>query len=317
MVGSTKGLLALVLLLLAACERGGGASGPGAGAAAGPISDPAFVAEDAAWRAQRKEGLLKSDGWTSLVGLHWIELKAHYLGSSPGSGIRLAMGPAKMGLLQQDGDRLFFTPERGVALTLDGEPIKGRVELKSDHDPSPSLVGFDEGKGALSLIQRGPRRALRVKHADAPTRLQFTGLEYWPADASWKIEGKFVPHPAGKTLPIVDITGTITETPNPGVVEFARDGKTLRLEALQGSGDGLFLVLADRTSGHGSYPAGRFLDAPAPDAQGKVVLDFNRAYNPPCAFTAFATCPLPPPENRIDLAITAGEKTYVHPPAIR
>jgi uncharacterized protein len=120
-----------------------------------------------------------------------------------------------------------------------------------------------------------------------------------------------VPHPPGKTIAIVDIVGTSSAVPNPGAVDFTRDGKAYRVEALAGSGSELFLVLADRTSGHGSYPAGRFLDAAGPDLQGKVWLDFNRAYNPPCAFTTFATCPLPPPENRLDLAITAGEKTYL------
>lgn len=315
-MGKCKSCLPSVMLLLTltACEGDIDASSSGPDSSAASVAaNPQFLADDATWRAQRRQDLLKPDGWTSLIGLHWLELKAHYLGSSPSSGIRLAKGPAKMGLLQQDGERVFFTPERGVALTLNDEPLKGRVELKSDHDQAPSAIGFDEGKGVLSLIQRGERRALRVKHAEAPSLLQFKGLEYWPADASWKIEGKFIPHPAGKTIPIADIVGTAADMPNPGVVEFVRDGKTLRIEALEGSDDTLFLVLADRTSGHGSYPAGRFMDVPMPDAQGKVVLDFNRAYNPPCAFTSFATCPLPPPENRLDLAITAGEKTYTNP----
>ncbi|MEP6906501.1 MAG: DUF1684 domain-containing protein, partial [Pseudoxanthomonas sp.] len=251
------------------------------------------------------------DGWTSLVGLHWLELKAHYLGSSPGSGIRLAVGPPKLGLIEQREGRVFFTPETGLSLTMDGKPLKGRVELKTDHDETPSLIGFDEAKGVLGVIRRGPRLGLRIKHADAPTRTGFAGLAYWPADSSWAITGKFVAHPPGKTMPIVDIMGTISDAPNPGAVEFSRDGKTYRLEAIGEPTGELFLVLADRTSGHGSYPAGRFMDTSAPDAQGNVVLDFNRAYNPPCAFTSFATCPLPPPENRLDLAILAGEKNYV------
>ncbi len=302
-------LAALLLLPLAACDR----DGKQGQTAKQAVVDVNFLADDAVWRNERKDALLQPDGWTSLVGLHWLELKAHYLGSSAGSGIRLAVGPPKMGLLEQRDGRIFFTPERGVALTLDGEPLKGRVELKTDRDETPSLVGFDDGKGVLGVIKRGERYGLRVKYADAPTRLQFTGLEYWPADPGWKITGKFVPHPPGKTLPIVDIIGTTSDAPNPGAVEFVRDGKTYRIEAIGEPGsDELFLVLADRTSGHGSYPAGRFMDTPGPDAQGRVVLDFNRAYNPPCAFTPFATCPLPPPENRLDLAISAGEKAYVH-----
>ena len=143
----------------------------------------------------------------------------------------------------------------------------------------------------------------------------FAGIEYWPARAATgRSTASSSPHPPGKTIAIANIIGTIEAMPNPGVVEFQRDGKTYRLEALD-EGDGeLFLVFADRTSGHGSYGAGRFLvRADARCAAASVVLDFNQAYNPPCAFTAFATCPLPPPENRLDLAITAGEKAYAKP----
>lgn len=301
--------LAASLLLLAACGDNSGVSQK----AATPVHDPNFSADNAIWRNERKQDLLRPDGWTSLVGLHWMELKAHYVGSSTGSGIHLAVGPPKLGMVEQRDGRIYFTPESGVALTLDGKPLTGRVELKNDRDETPSLIGFDDGKGQLSVIKRGQRFGLRIKHADAPTRQRFVRLQYWPTDPAWKIVGKFVPHPPGKTLPIVDIIGTATDAPNPGAVEFVREGKAYRIEAMGEPGSELFLVFADRTSGHGSYPAGRFLDTPGPDAQGKVVLDFNRAYSPPCAFTSFATCPLPPPENRLDLAISAGEKTYSLP----
>lgn len=307
-------LVGSMLLALAACS---GSADDSAKGKTDPAPDPNFLADNAVWRNERKQDLLKPDGWTSLVGLHWLELKAHYVGSSAGSGIRLAVGPPKLGMVEQRDGRIYLTPESGIALTLDGEPLtaKGRVELKTDHDQASSLIGFDEGKGQLSVIKRGQRFGLRIKHADALTRLQFAGLDYWPADPEWRIVGKFVPHPPGKTMPIVDIIGTSTDAPNPGAVEFVREGKTYRIEAMGEPGNELFLIFADRTSGHGSYPAGRFIDTPGPDDQGKVVLDFNRAYSPPCAFTTFATCPLPPPENRLDLAITAGEKTYAARPA--
>lgn len=272
--------------------------------------DPSFIAEEDAWRARRDESLRKPDGWTSLIGLHWIELKAHFIGSGATNGIRLAKGPEKLGMLQQEGGRIFLTPEEGVPLTLDGEPLNGRVELHDDMSDAPSAIGFDDGKGLMTLIKRDGRHALRVKHADAETRTQFAGLDYWPADPSWKIRGKFVANAPGKTIPVADIIGSINDEPSPGAVEFERDGKSWRIDALD-EGDGrLFLVFADRTNGHGSYGAGRFLYADAPDADGNVVVDFNQAYNPPCAFTSFATCPLPPPDNRLDLAITAGEKKY-------
>lgn len=271
----------------------------------------AFNNAQHAWREQRKADLLKPDGWTSLVGLHWVDPGSHYLGSDADNGIRLAAGPAHLGMLTLKGDTLRFSPESKVALTLDGQPFKGAVTLRTDADPAgPSVIGFDEGKGLATIIQRGQRYALRVKHADAPTRTGFAGLAYWQADPAWKIPGRFIAHPAGKTMDVVNIIGTTEPVANPGAVEFERGGKTYRLEALD-EGDGkLFLILADRTSGHGSYGAGRYLYTDLPDAQGKVMLDFNQAYNPPCAFTSFATCPLPPPENRLDLQITAGEKTY-------
>ncbi|MCH6483755.1 DUF1684 domain-containing protein [Pseudoxanthomonas sp. LH2527] len=307
-MGKNTGWLGVAMLLgvLAGC------GGDDKAAATGKVADVNFLADNAAWREQRRTELTAPDGWTSLVGLHWIELKSHFIGSGPGSGIKLAVGPAKLGMVTQQDKRVFLTPEGGAALTFNGEPLKGRVELESDRDAQPSVVGFDDGKGVLTVIERGGRHALRVKHADAESRTQFIGLDYWPAEEDWRIEGRFIPHPPGKTLTIVDVIGVASESPNPGVVEFERDGKPYRLEALGQAGGPLFFVLADRTSGHGSYPAGRFLDADAPQA-GKLVLDFNRAYNPPCAFTPYATCPLPPAENRLDLAIEAGEKAYAKP----
>ncbi|MDL5365576.1 DUF1684 domain-containing protein [Xanthomonas sp. NCPPB 2654] len=301
--GRTTALLVALLAL--------GACGKQAPAPAAPaLADKAFLADQQRWREQRRQELQAPDGWTSLVGLHWLELKEHYIGSGPGSGIRLAVGPARMALVSRVDGQVFLTPEPGAALRMDGKPLQRRTRLYSDHDATPSVVEFDDGKGKLSLIARGGRYALRVKHADAPTRLGFAGLSDWPPAESWRIRGRFVPNAPGKTLPIVDIIGVTTESPNAGALEFERDGKRLRLEAIGEPGRPLFVVFADRTSGRGSYPAGRFLDVPAPNADGSVVLDFNRAYNPPCAFTPFATCPLPPPENRLDLAVEAGEKSY-------
>lgn len=303
-----SGLGAMVLAVgLAAC---------GDKDAAPPVAaavDPAFAAEQQQWRQKRYEELHAADGWTSLVGLHWLEYKAHYIGSGPGSGIRLAVGPAKLGMVARDGDTVWFTPERGAALRVDDKPLTGRIRFASDRDPAPTLIAFDDGKGQLSLIHRGERYALRVKHADAASRANFAGLQYWPGGPSWRVNARFVPHEPGKTLPIVDITGLTTQMPNAGALEFERDGRTWRLEALGEPGRELFVIFADRTSGHGSYPAGRYLDLPAPDANGQVQVDFNHAYNPPCAFTPFATCPLAPPENRLDLRIDAGEQAYHAP----
>ena len=300
----------LAWLVVTGCQREGAQSG------STPFNDVGqaaaiFAKEQDAWRRQRHETLVKPDGWTSLIGLHWIEPGSHYVGSDRDNGIRLAMGPAQFGMIDRKGERVRLVPGRDAALTLDGDPLGGATFIKTDADEGgPGVIGFDDGKGLATVIKRGERYALRVKHADAPTRTKFAGLQYWPADATWKTGARFVAHPVGKTIQVANIIGTIDQVPNPGAVEFEKDGKTYRIEALDEGGGTLFLVFADRTNGHGSYGAGRFLDVPWPDDKGVTSLDFNRSYSPPCAFTAFATCPLPPPENRLDLAITAGEKAY-------
>jgi uncharacterized protein (DUF1684 family) len=277
-------------------------------------TESAFAKTERTWRETRRATLLKPDGWTSLIGLHWLEPGSHYIGSSPDNGIHLSMGPPHLGMVTIGKEQVSFVPDKAAALTLDQQPLAGRVALRTDVDSAgPNVIGFDDGKGEAMVIRRGDRFALRVKHAEAPSRLHFAGLEYWPADSAWRIEAKFIPHEAGRTMEVANIIGSMDAMSNPGVVEFQHDGKTFQLEALDEGEGVLFLVFADRTSGHGSYGAGRFLDAPMPDAQGRVVVDFNQARNPPCAFTAFATCPLPPPENRLDMAITAGEKAYRNP----
>ena len=283
--------------------------------AAAPAVDPAALAayeqSQADWRAQRLADLTKPDGWTSLIGLHWLDPGTHRVGSDVDNGIRLSMGPDHLGLFTVRGGRVDFVAD--TAVTLDGQPGR-RARLRTDKHPAgATTIAFDGGKGLANVIERGGRLALRVKHADADSRLRFTGLSYWPGGPSWQVQARFVAHPAGRTLPIVNIIGSTDEVPNPGALEFEHGGKPYRLEALTDGTDGLFLVFADRTSGHGSYGAGRYIDAAAPDAQGRVLIDFNRAYNPPCAFTPFATCPLPPPENRLDLAVEAGERDYAKP----
>lgn len=313
-------LLALCVIPLAACQRGADSSADANQSTDAMNQNPtaiqsAFAKQEYKWRVERVERLLKPDGWASLTGLHWIDPGSHYIGSGADTGIRLEMGPAHMGMIDLKGKQLRFVPEKGATLTLDGEPLTAGTVLRTDMaEEGPSKIGFDDGKGVATVIERGGRYALRVKHADAPTRTGFVGIDYWPADPSWQVEGTFVPNPPGQTIEIASIIGTTDQVSNPGKIEFQHDGKTYSIEA-QDEGDGeLFLVFADRTNGHGSYGAGRFLYTPMPDANGKVLVDFNQSYNPPCAFTAFATCPLPPPENRLDLAITAGEKAYAKPP---
>ena len=307
-----KGMKTLVIACIAlaavACQRDDGAAARKAAAEAARQ----FAAQEQPWRDERKAKLVAPDGWTSVIGLHWLDPGGHYVGSAPGNGIRLAKGPAHLGMFELGKDgRVRFVPDSAAAVTLDGQPLTGATILRRDIDAGgPAKLGFDDGKGQATIIVRGDRTALRVKHADADSRTHFRGISYWPGGPGWKVQARFVPHAKGKTLPIVNIVNMVEQVPNPGVVEFQRDGTTHRLEVLDQGEPTLFLVWADRTSGHGSYPAGRYLDIPRPGPDGRVLIDFNRGENPPCAFTPYATCPLPPPANRLDLAVVAGEKVY-------
>lgn len=310
MVPARALIVALLLVsALAGCQRE--PARPAGTDAAARAARLAFERGEAPWRARRIADLTASDGWTTLVGLHWIEPGPHYVGSAPDNGIRLAVGPAQLGMIDLRAARIRFVPHRGGALTLDGSPLRGAVTLRTDDAPEgPGVIGFDGGRGQAFVIRRGDRHALRVRHADAPTRTGFAGLDYWPGGPQWVVGARFEPHRPARMLPVTNIVGSVEPTPNPGVVTFTRDGRSFRLEVL-GNRDGSFLLaFADATSGHGSFGPGRYLDLPPPDARGRVRLDFNRAYNPPCAFTRFATCPLPPLVNRISLAIRAGEKAY-------
>ena len=236
----------------------------------------------------------------------------HRVGSAADNDIVLTVGPAYLGLLRLDGETVVLEPAEAADFLVDGEKASGSVTLIPDSRGTATQVNFDGGNSGFNLIERSGRYALRVRDANAATRTKFAGIDYYPADPSWRIEARFEPHPDGTTIPIANVVNQIEETPNPGAVVFERDGETWRLEALAEDDGSLFFVFSDRTSGRDTYGGGRQLDAAAAN-DGKVIMDFNLAYNPPCAFNDYSTCPLPPPENRLDLVVSAGEKKYKRP----
>ena len=277
-----------------------------------PMDRAAFEKEVMQWRSVRVERLRKPDGWLSLVGLHWVEPGVHQVGKTDANDIQLRTGPARLGTLTLKDGKATLKPDRAADATISGKPVVGEVALKSDTTTDaegPTIVAFDKGSANFQVIERSGRFALRVKDANAPTRTGFLGIDYFNADPAWRFNARFEPHPPGKTIQIASVINTIDSMANPGTVVFEKDGKTYRLEAVD-EGDGqLFLIYADRTNGKTTYDAGRFLYA-EPVKNGMTVVDFNKSYNPPCVFTHYATCPLPPPENRLDLTVTAGEKSY-------
>jgi uncharacterized protein (DUF1684 family) len=289
----------------------GGSVQPAKAEAVRAEQDAELIKELETYRKRRAQGLAAPDGWTSIIGMHWLEPGRYTIGSAKGNDVLLAIGPARIGVVEEKDGQAVFTPEPDVSLTVEGAPLTAPVELQLYSRGKPATtVAYDGGKGLVTVIVSGKRRALRVRHSDAPARLNFAGLDFWPFDASWRVKGRFVPHQPARVVEVLDVLGGLNDQANPGVVVFERDGKRFQLEVIGDSSRGLSLMFADRTNGKGSYPAGRFLFTELPDANGEVLIDFNRAYTPPCAFTEFGTCLLPPPENRLDLAITAGEKTY-------
>ena len=264
------------------------------------------------WRAQRLERLQKPDGWLTLVGLHWIEPGLHTVGRADDNDIVLSTGPAHLGRILFADGAVTFEPAKDGGAMLGGQPVAAPVRLQPDSADAPTTIAFDGGEASFQLIERNHRFGLRVRDARAATRTGFKGIDNYPSDDAWRFDATFEPHAPGKTIAIANVLNMIEPMPNPGAVVFEKDGKTHRLEAVD-EGDGqLFLIFSDRTNAKETYGAGRFLYA-APAVDGKTVVDFNKAYNPPCAFNAYSTCPLPPPENRLDLAVTAGEKRYAGP----
>ena len=263
------------------------------------------------WRAKRTANLTSPTGWLSLIGLEWLREGANRVGSASDNDIVLKAGPAHLGVvtLGKDGALQVALDEKAGA-TIDGKPVRQAALIDDMHagEATPTTVAF--GSANFYVIERDGRKALRVKDSDAETRKHFLGIDYFPIDPSWRVVADWVPFDPPHKLEIGSVIGTIDKVDVPGKAVFRRDGHTFELLPYQEEPGGeLFFVLADRTSGKETYGAARFLYAALPK-DGKVVLDFNKAYNPPCAFTPFATCPLAPPENRLDVAVTAGEKKY-------
>lgn len=257
-----------------------------------------FAAEERQWRLAREQRLLAPTGWLAVSGLHWLKPGKNLFGQGSEADIKLRDGSGVIDW--REGDKFFATIDRG-GRKPDSESFDGPVDLDER---------FYAGETVFSIIHRGKRFGMRVWDPKAPTRLNFKGLKWFPSKAVYKVKAKFVAYKSVRQLPITNILGDTEPAPNPGYFSFTLRGKKCRLEAID-EGETYFLNFQDRTSGHSTYPAGRFIDLEK-RKDGKYEINFNRAYNPPCAFTNFATCPLPPKGNTLPVSIEAGEKTH-HP----
>ncbi|HYG64080.1 MAG TPA: DUF1684 domain-containing protein [Thermoanaerobaculia bacterium] len=260
------------------------------------------------WRKERSDGLRKDDGWLSLVGLFWLDEGENRFGSDPSARVVLPAGkvPANAGTLVRKGNAVTLRVAPGAKVTHQGKPVT-EMALDTDAEGKPKVV--EMGPVSFFVIQRGDRVGVRVRDKENPALTSFHGMDNFPIDSSWRFEARFEPYQPAKSIPIPNVLGQVSDMPAPGAVVFERDGRIYRLDAIDGGEGKLFLIFADQTSGKETYGAGRFLDTDAP-RDGRVVVDFNKSYNPPCALTPYATCPLPPPQNRLALRVEAGEKTF-------
>ncbi len=278
-------------------------------AAVSAAASDAYTREIEHWRAQRVARLTAPDGWLALVGLDWLKPGTNTLGAARDNDIVLPKAPPHLGVIEWSGDgRLSITLDPASGALIDGKPGT-HAALQDDSHARPTTVSF--GTVSFYVIDRNGKKGLRVRDADAPARRQFAGIESFPIDPAWRIVAKWVPFDPPHKLETPNVLGQIDTFPVPGKAVFERDGQVFELYPVtEVPGDRqLFLIFADRTSGKETYGAARFLYADMP-MDGRIVLDFNKAYNPPCAFTPYATCPLAPPENRLDLRVTAGERKY-------
>lgn len=267
------------------------------------------------WREQRAQRLVAEESWTSLVGLHWLDAeKAQTIGSAEGNDIVVANLPSRLGQIHRQANGWLFTPAAQIEVTVADETWGEAFVLVSDVVASAAgqpVQKVRHGSVSFTVIDRGERSALRVWDREAPARLTFAGLGWFAWNPDWRLSGRWEPHTPARTIEIVDVTGFTQSLRNPGAIRLRHEGQDFRLEALQDrDGEDLFLIFADRSNRSATYGAGRYLNTPPPDGEGGVVVDFNYAYSPPCAFSPYATCPLPPAENRLNLVVSAGEKRY-------
>jgi uncharacterized protein (DUF1684 family) len=274
-----------------------------AGAAAVQPPDAAYLQSFEKWKAELVDDLKQN--WLVLAGLFWLKPGANTFGSASDNAIVLPSGPPRAGVFQLQGEGVSVELQKGADAKIDGQS-SASAKLQADVSGKPTVI--EMGSLRMYVIKRGARLGIRLKDLNSEAARNYAGPIFFPIDMTYRVTGTFVSSDGKKTVDVPNVLGDVTPTPIPGEVHFKLNGQELTLTALSGDPTkGVSFVIGDLTSKTETYPGGRFLDTD-PVVDGKVVLDFNRAYNPPCAVTAYATCPLAPKENRLPVAISAGEK---------
>ena len=275
--------------------------------ACGTPSPHDYAAEIEAWRTEREVRLKADDGWLTLTGLFFLNEGDNSFGSSSQNDLELRAGPERAGIITLRDGRVDVRAVEGQTLLVDGRSVDA-AQLWPYEEPDRPTISL----GPLSLFchESGERLAVRLRDLESEIRREFTQLRWYPVDESFRIRGRYVPHDKPRTMELANNLGDVLTLRTSGSVALTLKGEGLHLTAIDYD-DRLWLVFSDLTSGNETYPAARFLYADMPDRDGMTTVDFNRAYNPPCAFNPYTTCPLPPPENQLQVRIEAGELNYL------
>jgi uncharacterized protein len=261
------------------------------------------------WRQGRIRRLTSDEGWLAVAGLFWLKEGANPFGSGKDNAVVLPGPiPAKVGVFHLAKGVVTVELPAASPVTLAGQPLTGKRELRPDV-PGPADV-LAVGDLRLLVIPRDGRVGIRMRDLNSPQRKAFQGIESFPVRPEYRVRARFIPHQNRTSIKVPNVLGGVTAMTSPGRLHFELGGQALSLDAVleEPTDKRLFIIFRDATAGRETYGAGRFVYTEALPEKGEVVVDFNKAYNPPCAFTAFATCPLPPPQNRVRLRIEAGEK---------
>ncbi len=291
-------LFTMLLLMLAAC---------------GPekFNEKQYREEVESWHRKRIENLKKADGWLTLEGLFWLEQGDNTFGAADGNALVFPEGmPDRMGRFVLSDTVVTVHIEPGVEVTS-ADAMLREGELKADVTGAPTILKWKSY--SWYVIKRQEKYGIRLKNSASPVLAGFKGIERFPVDIKWRVPARLVPHKDKTTIPVPNVLGQIVNEPSPGSLLFTIGDREFSLDPVAAAGDEeYFIVFADASNGETTYGAGRFLTVPRVNEEGMTWIDFNRAYNPPCVFTPYATCPLPPAQNRLDIAVTAGEKVWGH-----
>lgn len=273
------------------------------------MADKTYLSELTAWRDRREEDLKAPHGWLSTAGLFWLNEGENRMGTGAACPIRLlpGSGPDDAGTFIKAGDSIYLEAAPGVEIQFESQPVtRAELPIQGDSSDAVTLGGL-----RIYVLKRGLRYGVRIFDPENPARKHFKGCTWFPVDERLRLAAQFAPFDLPRPTQILNLLGDTEEMMMPGILEFRLDETLFRLEPFVREDGKLWILFRDLTNGELTYPAGRYLMTDPPQA-GEVVLDFNRSYNPPCAFTPFATCPLPPPANRLPVRIEAGEMYAGH-----